>query len=188
MSCQAATLLNTRPAAWPVRDLVLLGIFAAAAKVSTLLVALLGGGMNPVTLLAKNCIFTILLLVLLFKLRKKGALLLFIAVNMLISLFLLGGTISLLVPMLLGALLAEGAMLLAGGQKHKWTPFLGAAVYDFTSKVMSLGMSLLLMRESPALVYIAVPIIGLGYLGSLAGLWFGGRAVKELRCAGFVSE
>lgn len=188
MSSQAAALALPRRQAWPVRDLVLLGIFAAAAKVSTLLVALLGGGMNPVTLLAKNCLFTILLLVLLCKLRKPGALGLFIAVNMLISLFFMGGTLTLLVPMLVGAGLGESAMLLAGGARRPWSPFLGAAVYDLTSKILSLGMSWLMMRENPAMLYMAVPIVALGYLGSLFGLWAGGRAVKELRHAGFVSE
>ena len=36
---------------WSIQELVTIGVFAAAAKVITMVVALAGGGMNPVTLL-----------------------------------------------------------------------------------------------------------------------------------------
>ena len=39
---------------WQSRELVLIGVFAAAAKLSSLLIALAGGGMNPVSLIAKT--------------------------------------------------------------------------------------------------------------------------------------
>lgn len=42
------------------------------------------------------------------------------------------------------------------------------------------------MRESPALMTMVVPIVLLGYAGSLAGLWFGWKTVGELKHAGFV--
>ena len=143
---------------WSARELVVLGVFSAAAKLSTLLVALVGGGMNPVSLLAKNLIFTTLLVVMLYKVRKPGTLALFVLVNMLISMLLLGGSVTLL----------------------------GVAVYDLTSKVFSLGVSWLFMRESPALLYVIVPIVVIGYVGSLCGLFSGVRAVRELRHAGIV--
>ena len=41
---------------WEARELVLVGVFAAAAKLSSLLIALAGGGMNPVSLVAKNLV------------------------------------------------------------------------------------------------------------------------------------
>ena len=62
----------------------------------------------------------------------------------------------------------------------------GVAVYDLTSKVFSLGVSWLFMRESPALLYVIVPIVVIGYVGSLCGLFSGVRAVRELRHAGIV--
>ena len=65
-------------------------------------------------------------------------------------------------------------------------PVLGVAVYDLTSKVFSLGVSWLFMRESPALLYVIVPIVVIGYVGSLCGLFSGVRAVRELRHAGIV--
>ena len=95
---------------WSARELVVLGVFSAAAKLSTLLVALVGGGMNPVSLLAKNLIFTTLLVVMLYKVRKPGTLALFVLVNMLISMLLLGGSVTLLPAMLLAAGCAEAAL------------------------------------------------------------------------------
>ena len=59
--------------------------------------------MNPVSLLAKNLIFTTLLVVMLYKVRKPGTLALFVLVNMLISMLLLGGSVTLLPAMLLAA-------------------------------------------------------------------------------------
>ena len=151
-----------------------------------MLVALVGGGMNPVSLLAKNLIFTTLLVVMLYKVRKPGTLALFVLVNMLISMLLLGGSVTLLPAMLLAAGCAEAAMVCSGGMRKPWAPVLGAAVYDLTSKVFSLGVSWLFMRESPALLYVIVPIVVIGYVGSLCGLFSGVRAVRELRHAGIV--
>ena len=102
---------------WSARELVVLGVFSAAAKLSTLLVALVGGGMNPVSLLAKNLIFTTLLVVMLYKVRKPGTLALFVLVNMLISMLLLGGSVTLLPAMLLAAGCAEAAMACSGGMR-----------------------------------------------------------------------
>ena len=104
---------------WSARELVVLGVFSAAAKLSTLLVALVGGGMNPVSLLAKNLIFTTLLVVMLYKVRKPGTLALFVLVNMLISMLLLGGSVTLLPAMLLAAGCAEAAMACSGGTRAR---------------------------------------------------------------------
>ena len=172
---------------WQVRELVMLGVFSAAAKVATLAVALVGGGMNPLTLMAKNCIFTTLLLVLLFKVRKAGTLSLFMAVNFLISLLLLGGSVSLLASLVVGAAVAEAAVYAAGGMHKPWGPFVGVAVYDFLSKVLSLAMSWLISRENPALLYVVVPFVVFGYIGSVIGLFTGYKAVKELRHAGLAT-
>lgn len=172
---------------WQVRELIMIGVFSAAVKVSTLAVALVGGGMNPVTLLAKNCIFTTLLIVLLFKIRKSGTLLLFMGINFILSMLLLGGSVTLLVPLLLGACAAEGLVRLAGGIGRPWGPFLGVAVYDFTFKVLSLGITWFFSRENPALLYVVGPFMAIGYVGSILGLFTGHKAVKELRRAGFTA-
>lgn len=182
-----ATGISKKPQRWQVRELVMVGVFSAAAKVSSLAVALVGGGMNPVTLLAKNCIFTTLLIILLFKVRKPGTLLLFMGINFLISLLLLGGSVTLLASLVIGALAAEGAIRMGGGMDRPWGPFLGVALYDLLSKGLSLGMTWLVSRENPAVLYVVVPFVTIGYLGSIIGLFTGRKAVQELRRAGFAA-
>ena len=171
---------------WSAQDLVLLGVFAAATKISTLLVALAGGGMNPVSLLMKNLIFTTLLVVMLYKIRKSGTLILFVIVNVLISTLLLGASITLLPSMLLAAILGEALILLLGGMQKAWAPVLAVFVYDLASKILSVFVSWLFMRENPALLYMILPILVIGYVGSFLGLFSGLRAVKELSHAGIV--
>ena len=172
---------------WPVRELVMIGVFSAAAKVSTLVVALIGGGMNPATLLAKNCIFTTLLIILLFKVRKPGTLLLFSGINFLVSMLLLGGSVTLLVPLVVGACVAELATRLTGGISRPWGPFVSVGMFDLLSKVLSLGISWLFSRENPAMLYVVVPFVAIGYMGSVIGLFTGYRAVRELRRAGLAA-
>ena len=171
---------------WSAHDLVVLGVFSAAAKLSTLVVALAGGGINPVTLLLKNLIFTTMLVVMLYKVRTPGTLVLFVLVNMLISMLLLGGSITLLPSMLGGALLGEAAAFAAGGLLRPWGPVLAVGVYALSSKIFSLGMSWLALRESPAMLVPVAIIVALGYVGSFMGLFSGVRAVRELRHAGIV--
>ena len=171
---------------WQSRELVLIGVFAAAAKLSSVLIALAGGGMNPVSLMAKNLVFTTLLIVLLTKVPKSGTLLLFTAVSMLVSVCLMGGSLTLLPAALLGALLGEAAVMLTGGAKKAWAPWVAAGLFDLLSKGFSLGVSYLFMRETPQLLTMVVPIVLLGYVGSFLGLWFGWKTVGELKHAGFV--
>lgn len=181
-----ALLSPTQTLRWSAHDLVVLGVFSAAAKLSTLVVALAGGGINPVTLLLKNLIFTTMLVVMLYKVRTPGTLVLFMLVNMLVSLLLLGGSVTLLPSMLGGALLGEAAAFAAGGLSRPWGPVLAVGVYDLSSKILSLGMSWLTLRESPGMLVPVAIIVALGYAGSFMGLFSGVRAVRELRHAGIV--
>ncbi len=173
---------------WSAHELVVIGVFSAAAKISTLLVALAGGGMNPVSLLLKNLVFTTLLIVMLYKVRKPGTLLLFVLINMLVSALLLGASLTLLPAMLAAALVAETAAALTGGYARPWGPLVAVAVFDLLFRVCSLGVSWLYMRENPAMLLAAVPIVTLGYAGALIGLFTGVRAVRELRHAGIVRQ
>ena len=170
---------------WSAHELVVIGVFAAAAKVSTLLVALARGGMNPISLLLKNLIYTTLLVVMLYRVRKAGTLLLFSLVSMLVSALLLGASVTLLPAILMGSLMAETVVALGGGYSRAWGPVLAVGVYDIVSRACSQGISWLFMRENPSLLMAAVPVIILGYLGA-AGLFTGYHAVKELRHAGIV--
>ena len=87
---------------------------------------------------------------------------------------------------LVAALIGEAAVWLTGGAGKRWAPWVAVGMYDLMSKGLSLGVSYLFMRESPALITIIIPIVACGYLGSLFGLWFGWKTVGELKHAGFV--
>lgn len=171
---------------WEARELVVIGVFAALTRVVTLLVALVGGGMNPLTLVLKSLLFTTLLVVLLFKVRKPGTLLLFILISTLVSMLLMGGGLFLLPVMLAAGLLAEGLVLLLGGYGRGLNILVGVALYDLSFKIGSLGLSWLFVREQPEMLYFTMVMVGVGYIGALLGLATGPLFVKELRHAGIV--
>ena len=171
---------------WGARDLVVIGVFAATAKLSTVLIAMVGGGMNPVSLLLKNVVFTTLLVIMLYKVRQPGTLSLFVIVSALVNFLLLGGNVTLIPPMLAAALVSEAVMKFVKSLGCKGAVFWGVGCFDFLSKGLSLAVSYLMMRESPALMAVVLPIVLIGYAGSLIGLYTGYRSMKELRHAGIV--
>lgn len=171
---------------WGARDLVVIGVFAATAKLSTVLTAMVGGGMNPVSLLLKNVVFTTLLVIMLYKVRQPGTLSLFVIVSALVNFLLLGGNVTLIPPMLVAALVSEAVMKFVKSLGWKGAVFWGVGCFDFLSKGLSLAVSYLMMRESPALMAVVLPIVLIGYAGSLIGLYTGYRSMKELRHAGIV--
>ena len=171
---------------WGARDLVVIGVFAATAKLSTVLIAMVGGGMNPVSLLLKNVVFTTLLVIMLYKVRQPGTLSLFVIVSALVNFLLLGGNVTLIPPMLAAALVSEAVMKFVKSLGWKGALFWGVGCFDFLSKGLSLAVSYLMMRESPALMAVVLPIVLIGYAGSLIGLYTGYRSMKELRHAGIV--
>ena len=171
---------------WGARDLVVIGVFAATAKLSTVLIAMVGGGMNPVSLLLKNVVFSTLLVIMLYKVRQPGTLSLFVIVSALVNFLLLGGNVTLIPPMLAAALVSEAVMKFVKSLGWKGAVFWGVGCFDFLSKGLSLAVSYLMMRESPALMAVVLPIVLIGYAGSLIGLYTGYRSMKELRHAGIV--
>ena len=171
---------------WGARDLVVIGVFAATAKLSTVLIAMVGGGMNPVSLLLKNVVFTTLLVIMLYKVRQPGTLSLFVIVSALVNFLLLGGNVTLIPPRLAAALVSEAVMMVVKSLGWKGAVFWGVGCFDFLSKGLSLAVSYLMMRESPALMAVVLPIVLIGYAGSLIGLYTGYRSMKELRHAGIV--
>lgn len=171
---------------WGARDLVVIGVFAATAKLSTVLIAMVGGGMNPVSLLLKNVVFTTLLVIMLYKVRQPGTLSLFVIVSALVNFLLLGGNVTLIPPMLVAALVSEAVMKFVKSLGWEGAVFWDVGCFDFLSKGLSLAVSYLMMRESPALMAVVLPIVLIGYAGSLIGLYTGYRSMKELRHAGIV--
>lgn len=171
---------------WSIQELVTIGVFAAAAKVITMVVALAGGGMNPVTLLIKNLIFTTFFIVMLYKVRKSGTIILFTFVSLIVSLLLMGAEASTSLGMFMASFIGEFFILLFGGMKNKYAPIIGVAAFDLSYRVLSMFIAYMVMRETPEIVYAVIPIIAIGYLGAVIGLYTGVKAVKELRYAGIV--
>lgn len=171
---------------WRVSELITIGIFAAVIKVSSLAIALAGGGMNPVSLMLKNAVFTALLVVLLHKVRVFGTLTLFTLISAVVSLLLMGAGLTLLPAMLLAGLASEALVMALGGYGRTLPLLLGVGCYDLLSKGLSLAFSWLMMREQPALMLTSTVMVTVGYAGSLLGLWGGVAFVKELRHAGIV--
>ena len=148
---------------WDTESLIVVGLFTALGKAASLLVALLGGGMNPVTLLLKNGIATALLVVMVARVT---------------------------LPLyLLGALVADALIALCGGYRKLWAVLLGVAIYDAFGRLIGLAMSFLMARENIGMVGVGAVIVAFGYLGCLlVGLPCGAKFVKELRHAGIIRE
>lgn len=171
---------------WTVQELVTIGVFAASSKVITMVVALAGGGMNPVTLLLKNIIFTTFFIVMLFKVRKSGTMILFTFVSMVISMMLMGAEASMAFGMFMASFIGELFIFLSGGMKKEYAPLIGVAVFDLFYRLLSMFIAYIVMRETPEIVYMVAPVIAIGYIGAVIGIFTGIKAVKELRYAGIV--
>ncbi|MGN0855111.1 MAG: MptD family putative ECF transporter S component [Kiritimatiellia bacterium] len=175
---------------WDTESLVVVGLFTALAKVVSLLIALLGGGMNPLTLFLKNGVATALLVVMVARVRRFGVLALYVLVGQVVSFLIAGGGMSVLLPgFLVAALLSDALIAACGGYRRIGAVLAGVAAYDLLGRALSLGYSLLHARENMAMVAVAAVFIVLGYLGCLViGLPCGAKFVKELRHAGIVRE
>lgn len=168
---------------WEIRELVAIGVFASVAKVSSILVTLLGGGMNPLSLILKNLLFTTLVIVLLYKVKKFGTLTLFLLINVIVSMLLMGADLFLIPPMIVAGLLAESLIKLLGGYKKDLNIIIGVGVYDILYKSISIGVSWLYMREQPQMMIMITAVVAIGYIGAFLGLFSGAMFVKELRHA-----
>ncbi len=171
---------------WQARELVLVGVFATTSKLTAILIALASGGMNPLGLIAKNLVFTLLLVILLYKVRKPGTLMLFATVSALMTLMMLGTNVMLLPPMLFAALIAEIIAFGFKGWNRSWGIIVIMAIFDLVYKAATLFVSYLMVRETPAVFSVLMPFIVLAYFGSLLGLGAGVGCVKELRHAGII--
>lgn len=171
---------------WDTEELVLIGTFAALIKIITLTVSLLGGGMNPLTLLLKNVVATSMLVVLLHKVPRAGVLILYVLQQAIIMVMMMGSGMIILPGYLVAALIAESLALLGGGNQKTAAIILAVGCYDLTSRSVSMGMSWLFMRENIGLFLAATAIIAFGYIGCIIGLGTGVKFVKEFRNAGFI--
>ncbi len=131
---------NGKERYWQSRELIVIGTFAALTKVSTLLIALAGGGMNPVSLVLKNMVATSLLIILVYKVRKFGVLTLFVLVNTVVSLLLMGGSMMTIPGILAASVLCDGLIIGLGGYRKAWALMSGVAAFDLLSRRLSGGI------------------------------------------------
>jgi energy-coupling factor transport system substrate-specific component len=171
---------------WNTEELVLIGTFAALIKILTLMISLLGGGMNPLSLLLKNVVATSMLVVLLHKVPRTGVLILYVLQQAIIMMMLMGSGIIILPGYLVAAFIAEALALLCGGYHKTGAILVAVACYDLASRCVSMGLGWLFMRENVSLFLMALAVVGFGYIGCLIGLGSGVKFVKEFRNAGFI--
>lgn len=177
----------TRMFSFDTRDLVTIGLFAGAAKAASLTVSLLGGGMNPVTLILKNAVWTALWVILLVKVRKPGVLTLGNIIAALLGVFLLGSTILTLPAVLIACLAGEAVILAVSGFAGRLAAVsAGIIVCEFISKALQIAVTFIVLREQPALLIPGAAIILIGYTGVFLGIYGGIKMIKELRHAGLI--
>ena len=171
---------------WLARELVVIGVFAAMIKITSLLVALAGGSMNPISLMMKNTVATALLIVLLYKVPKFGVLTLFGIISALISLLLTGDSLMTLPGVLTVCPLCDLLLRCVNGYRKPFFLLLGVGLYDVLSRAVSLGVSYLVFREAPAMIMMMAVFVGIGYTGCLMGIGAGIYFVRELKHAGII--
>jgi energy-coupling factor transport system substrate-specific component len=168
-------------------DLVTIGLFAAGAKASSLFLALVGGGMNPVTIILKSAVYSALLVVLLSKVPKTGALTLANLVGALLAFFFLGQAMLAIPALILGTLLVELFIKALGGlEKRPGLAMMAVALSELLIRAINLGISYVQVRERPQLLVMVAVIVAFSYIGILLGLYGGYRMAKELRHAGLL--
>ena len=160
-------------------DLVFIGVFAAAAKLSAIVIALAGGGINPLALVAKNLIVAVLLVVLLTKVNKRGTLFICMVVSSILGSLLSGSAV----------MLAPGAIVGAFVGEFFWQrPWIAVCMSELTAKASALAAAWVVLRESPALFNVVLPVVLIGAAGTFLGLWLSRSTVRELRHAGFLAR
>lgn len=185
---QAAPFALERSGHWSTRELVTIGVFATVIKASTIMVAYMGGGMNPVTLAAKNCLYMTLMLVLLHKVPRTWTLTLAVAITSLVSLLLMGQGVLHAPATLVACLLGEGVIALMGGYGRTRNLLAGLLTAELSTKVLGLCLSWLAMREQPGMLLSAAVFVLMGISGTFIGAFLGVRFMKELRHAGIISH
>lgn len=184
----APAISSTRKPYWSTRELVTVGVFATVIKASTIMVAYMGGGMNPVTLAAKNCLYATLMIVLLHKVPRAWTMTLAVGMTSLVSLLLMGQGVLNAPAAVLACLLGEGVIRVLGGYGSTRNIVVGVLIAELAAKAAGLGISWLVMREQPGMMVIATVFVIIGAAGTLIGGFTGVRFMKELRHAGIISQ
>jgi energy-coupling factor transport system substrate-specific component len=180
------TRLSGRLFDWENIDLITVGTFAALIRVSTYLITICGGGMNPFAFILKNIMITGLLVVLCHKVPRPGVLTLYMLVNYLFSLALTG-SVPISVPTLVICALLADLIICYGARIHRNSAILaGVLFYKLSSVSVGFAWQFLVVREDPRLMLMPLAIVMIGSIGYVLGLPVGMKLLKELRHAGIV--
>ncbi len=171
---------------WETGELVTIGVFAALIKISTILVAVAGGGMNPITLVLKNVIATSLLIILIHKVKKFGVLTLFTIITSIVSFLLLGNNMAFFPGAIFFSFVCDAIIHYFGKGEKTFVIILVVGIFDFSSRFVSLCYSWFLFKETIELFIVGATIVAVGYLGCLIGLITGSIFAKELKHAGII--
>jgi energy-coupling factor transport system substrate-specific component len=147
----------------------------------------MGGGMNPLALAVKNCLYVTLMIVLLHKVPKTWTMTLAVGITALISLLLMGQSVLLAPAALVACLIWEGMIFALGGYGRTRNIIAGILTAELFSKALGLTMTWLTMREQPAMLTAVSAFISIGVTGTFLGAFTGVRFMKELRHAGIIS-
>ena len=90
--------------------------------------------------------------------------------------------------MLVVCLIAEAVVRLAGGQRKIRNIALGGLVLELCAKAVSFGISWLMLRENPGMLFTVGLFVAIGSIGTFIGLVLGTTFMKELRHAGIISH
>ena len=173
---------------WSTRELVTIGVFATVIKASALMVAYMGGGMNPLTLAIKNCLFVTLMIVLLHKVPRLWTMTLAVGITSLVSLLLMGQAVLHGPAAFVACLVGEGVIWLLGGYGKTRNIVAGVLTAELLTKFLGLTISWLTMREQPGMLITVSIFICIGITGTILGSFTGVRFTKELRHAGIISH
>lgn len=173
---------------WSTRELVTIGVFATVIKAVTIMVAYMGGGMNPVTLAAKNCLYVMLMIVLLHKVPRPWTMSLAVTITALVSLLLMGQGVLHAPGAVLAAFIGEAVVLLLGGYGRTRNIVAGVITAELFAKAIGLALSWLFMREQPGMLVPATIFILIGTTGTFLGAFAGVRFMRELRHAGIIFD
>jgi energy-coupling factor transport system substrate-specific component len=169
------TRLSGRLFDWENIDLITVGTFAALIRVSTYLITICGGGMNPFAFILKN-----------IKVPRPGVLTLYMLVNYLFSLALTG-SVPISVPTLVICALLADLIICYGARIHRNSAILaGVLFYKLSSVSVGFAWQFLVVREDPRLMLMPLAIVMIGSIGYVLGLPVGMKLLKELRHAGIV--
>jgi energy-coupling factor transport system substrate-specific component len=153
------------------------------------MLALVGGGMNPLTLILKSAVQSALLVVLLAKVPKTGTLTLSNLVGMLLAFLLMGQHVISFPAVVLGTCLVEVMSYFSGGlARRPWLAIPMVAASELVVRLINIGVSFIGVREQPGLIVMVIVVSAFSYLGILLGIAGGVKMTKELRHAGLIQN